>query len=108
MTPPRAGAREVRWLRDAGIALGPADAELFLAAAATLLPSSLGIREAARGDAAPTPAQREALRELWLRTGAPPPAPTPMPLHPLTPGVLGAAWRRLSAAFGRSVRPEAQ
>jgi hypothetical protein len=83
------------WLGRAGISLEPEEAVLFLEAARVLLPPELGLEATARAGVAATAAQREALRALWLRTGAPPRAPAPMPLHPLAPSVLGALWRRV-------------
>ncbi len=96
------------WLERAGIRLEPAEAVLFLEAARVLLPAELGLEGAARAGIPATAAQREALRALWLRTGAPPSAPAPMPLHPLAPGVAGALWRRLRESPARTPSTEAQ
>jgi hypothetical protein len=81
------------------VRLGPEEATVFMSAALVLLPrevvSRLGLRDAG---AVPEPV-RAALRALWLRTGIGPPAPAPMPEHPLAPGLLGVCWRRLRSAF---------
>ncbi len=95
----------VAWLAQAGIHLAPEEARVFLDAALVLLPPELGLGLTLDAGEPPGEAQREALRTLWLRTGAPPPAPVPMPLQPMTPGVLGTAWRRLRES--RAPRTEA-
>lgn len=100
-------ANPVGWLAEAGLRLQPEEAALFLEAARLLLPAELDLEGTLRAGGRPTEAQGLALRKLWLRTGAPPPAPIPMPLQPLAPGVLGAAWRRLREALSRSPRAEA-
>ncbi len=94
------------WLARLGLSLEPEEAVLFLDAARVLLPPALGLDATLRAGAAPTPAQQAALRALWLRTGAPPSAPCPMPLHPLAPGVIGASWRRLREAMSHAPRTE--
>ncbi len=102
------GAAVTRWLSRAGIRLEADEAVLFLDAARVLLPPELGLEAAVRAGLPPTAGQREALRALWLRTGAPPRAPAPMPLHPLAPGVLGALWRRVRESPARTPSTEAQ
>ncbi len=96
------------WLGRAGIRLEPEEAVLFLEAAGVLLPPELGLDAAARAGLPPTPGQRDALRALWLRTGAPPRAPGPMPLHPLAPGVVGTLWRRLRESLARTRTPSTE
>jgi hypothetical protein len=96
------------WLGQAGLSLQPLEAAAFLAAARVLLPPALHLEEAVRAGAAPTAEQQEALRALWLRTGAPPEAPEPMPLHPLAPGVVGTFLRRVREALWREPRPEVE
>jgi hypothetical protein len=108
MSAPPDGAAAAGWLGRAGIALEPGEALLFLGAAGVLLPSELGLEAAVRTGSPPTAAQREALRGLWLRTGAPPRAPAPMPLRPLAPGVLGALWRRVRESLARAPRAETE
>jgi hypothetical protein len=103
-----AAAAAASFLGQAGFSLQVGEAALFLAAALVLVPPELGLREAVRAGTPPTAAQREALLALWLETGAPPPAPVPMPLQPLAPGVAGATWQRLRAAFSRALRTEPQ
>jgi hypothetical protein len=105
---PRDGAAVAGWLRRAGFRLEPEEAVVLLEAARVLLPPELGLEAAARAGTPATPAQREALRALWLRTGAPPRAPVPMPLHPLAPGVLGTLWRRVRESLARTPTTEAQ
>ena len=91
-----------------GVRLGPEEAAVFMSAALVLLPrevvSHLESREAGT---VPEPV-RAALRALWLRTGIGPPAPTPMPEHPLAPGLLGMCWRRLRNAFAPDHRHDLQ
>ncbi len=94
------------WLARVGLSLEPEEAVVFLDAARVLLPAGVGLDAAVRAGAEPTPAQREALRALWLRTGAPPSAPCPMPHHPLSPGVFIASWRRLREALWHVPRTE--
>ncbi len=96
------------WLGRAGLALEPEEAVLFLGAARELLPAELGLDATLLAGAPPSEAQSLALRALWLRTGAPPSAPVPMPLNPLSPTVIGAAWRRLREAWARSPRTQAE
>ncbi len=96
------------WLDRVGVSLEPEEAVLFLDSARVLLPPELGLEATLQAGAAPTPAQRDALRALWLRTGAPPSAPCPMPLHPLTPNLFGASWRRVREVLSHSPRPEAE
>jgi hypothetical protein len=98
----------VELCRLAGIDLHREAAGVFVAAAAVLLPRDLGLAECVRGGASPGPALLSALRALWTRTGMPAPAPTPMPLHPLSPGVFGVQWRRLRAALSQALRVEAE
>ncbi len=96
------------WLAEAGLRLQPEEAVLFLEAACLLLPVELHLDRTLQAGERPTEAQGRALRELWLRTGAPPPSPVPMPLQPLAPGVLGAAWRRLRESLSRPPRIETE
>jgi hypothetical protein len=105
--PPQEAAAAA-WLRQVGILLQPEEAALFLEAAQVLLPPELDLHAAVAAEAPPTEAQRQELRALWLRTGAPPPAPAPMPLHPLAPGVIGASWRRLREAWSHPPRTETE
>jgi hypothetical protein len=102
------GEALARWFEQVGLRLDGDEATLFLAAALVLLEPELGLRQRVRTGMPPTEEQRAALSALWLQTGAPPPVPTPMPLHPLAPGVFGAAWRRLRSTFARALRPEPQ
>ena len=104
----REGVAPAGWLAQIGLSLAPEEAILFLDAARVLLPAELGLEAALRAGAPPNPAQQDALRALWLRTGAPPPAPCPMPLHPLAPGVVGATWRRLREAWSHAPRAETE
>jgi hypothetical protein len=91
-----------------GVAFGPDEAAVFVAAALVLLPPELELRACLlRGSPAPPPL-REALRALWLRSGMPPPAPSPMPEQPLAPGLPGIWWRRLCAALALAPRGEPQ
>jgi len=99
------GQAAAEWCGRAGIPLQPDEAAVFRAAARALLPPGLD------GDAwleatPPSEALRSALRELWLRTGAAPPAPTPMPVHPLSPGLVAILWRRLRTALWKALRFE--
>jgi hypothetical protein len=95
-----------RWVQHAlgGLRLSPEEATLFLAAALVLLPPELELRAVLLGAAPASEELRAALRELWLRSGTPPPAPTPMPLHRLSPGVLGIGWRRVRAMMAQALR----
>ncbi len=102
------GLALARWLGQAGLELRAEEAAVFMEAALVLLPPELGIEAAALAGDPPTEEQREALRALWLRTGAPLPAPAPMPLHPLAPGVLGASLRRLREALLPAPGPETE
>lgn len=96
------------WLAQIGLGLEPEEAIVFLDAARELLPAKLGLDASLQAGAPPSQEQQDALRALWLRTGAPPPAPCPMPLHPLSPGVIGASWRRLRETWSHPPRTESE
>ncbi len=95
------------WLAELlGESLCPEEQALFLAAALVLLPPDLGLGTYLRQDGpAPEPLSA-ALRDLWLRTGRGPRAPSAMPEHALAPGVLTLLWRRLRLAAGPALREE--
>lgn len=101
------GVAAAAWLRLAGLRLEPEEAVLFLEAATALEPWLEPWAAIATG-APPGEVQQIALRGLWLRTGAPAAAPHPMPLHPLSPGMIGASWRWLREALSRSPRAQAE
>lgn len=93
------------WLKQSGLRLQAEEAALFLAAALVLLPPDLDLLATALSGAPPSLVQQNALRALWLRTGAAPPSPTEMPRQPLAPGLVGVFWRRFRGALSRALSP---
>lgn len=96
------------WLAQAGLRLGRDEAQLFLAAAQVLLSPAVDLRAAVLRGEPPTPAEREAVQALWRLSGAPPLAPTAMPLQPMAPGLVGQLWRRLLGEPGSASGAEAE
>jgi hypothetical protein len=96
------------WCERAGIELHPDEAAVFLAAALVLLPPEQDLAASLRDAAPPSEALVSALRALRLRTGMAPRAPTPMPLHPLSPGLIAIHWRRLRTALSQALGVQAE